>query len=342
MPRPGFTLCVCPDGRLLKDHIHKALSVSTPDTPQAPSAMDSLTETALPASAALPWERFTYWGDEELPPLFWEHLTLQGLFGTPRALTVRNAHNLPAAVWKRLSAALGRPNAHCWPFFCLEVPWEKGQPKIPAHISKLACVHFADTQGWIWRQSGLDERSLRRYIQSRAQELHLTFAAGALERLCEGVPADATAVENELQKLHLAANGKAVSVELASTAGHVPDFNIFAFIRLIQQGNIAGAWAEVRRGQKDGDGLLFPFLGLLVREARLLWQVHAGEAVRLHPSDAQNKKMLAKRLGQDGIIRLFDAIVRAEWDVKTGQRQPDQTLEALVADLTLLFSPKRG
>ncbi|MEG2172483.1 MAG: DNA polymerase III subunit delta [Desulfovibrionaceae bacterium] len=321
MARPGFTLCVCPDGRLTKDYIHKTLT--------------------SPDGTSPPWERFTYWGDEELPPLFWEHLTLQGLFGTPRALTIRNAHSLPAATWKRLSTALARPNAHCWPFFCLEVAWEKGQPKLPAHIAKLPCVHFADKQGWIWRQAGLDERTVRRHVQNRAQALHMSFAAGALDRLCAGLPPDANAVENELQKLSLAAGDGPVSVEMASSAGHVPDFNIFGFIRLIQAGNVAGAWAEVRRGQRDGDGLLFPFLGLLVREARLLWQVHMGEAVRMHPNDAQNKKLLAQRLGQSGIIRLFDAIVRAEWDVKSGQRQPDQTLEALVADLILLFSPQR-
>lgn len=322
MARPGFSLCVCPDGRLTKEYIATTLAQSAPDGTAA-------------------WERFTYWGDEELPPLFWEHLTLQGLFGTPRALTIRNAHSLPAATWKRLSTALGRPNPHCWPFFCLEVPWEKGQPKLPVHLIKLPCMHFADKQGWIWRQAGLDERGIRRYVQTRAKELGLAFASGALERLCEGVPPDATAVENELQKLVLVADGQAVTVDMASTAGHVPDFNIFAFIRLIQSGNVTGAWAEVRRGQKDGDGLLFPFLGLLVREARMLWQISVGEPVRLHPNDAQSKKQLAKNLGQQGIIRLFDAIMRAEWDVKTGQRQVDQALEALVADLIVLFSPPR-
>lgn len=340
MARPGFTLCVCPDGRLTKEYIHATLA--GPAASGSPSSTE-LGGAGAAAKAVAPstWEPFTYWGDEELPPLFWEHLTLQGLFGTPRALTVRNAHLLPAATWKRLSTALGRPNAHCWPFFCLEVTWEKGQPKIPAHILKLPCVAFADKQGWIWRQPGLDERSLKRYIQNRAQSLGLTFAPGALDRLCQGVPPDATAVENELQKLCLATAGRPVTPEMASTAAHVPDFNIFAFIRLIQNGNVPAAWEEVRRGQKDGDGLLFPFLGLLLREARILWQVHMGEAVRLHPNDAQAKKQLAQSLRQEGIIRLFDLIVRAEWAVKTGERQPDQALEALVADLLLLFRPSR-
>ncbi len=319
MAQPGFYFCVCPDGRLIKEHIETCLA-------------------ALPDHGA-GWERHTYWGDEELPPQFWEQLTLQGLFGTSRVVLVRNAQNIPAAVWKRLSAALGAPNPQCLPMFCLEVAWEKNQPKIPAHIAKLRCLAFADKQKWIWRSPGLDERSLKKHVQTRAQALGLTFAPGALEVLCAGVPPDANAVENELQKLTLAAGSGPVTQEMAASAGYVPEFNIFAFIRMIQAGNVPGAWQEVRRGQKDGDGLLFPFLGMLLREARLLWQIHAGENVRLHPSDAAAKQQLAARLGHQGLTRLFDLILRAELHVKSGERQPDQTLEALIADLIRLFRP---
>lgn len=319
MAQPGFYFCICPDGHLIREHINACLA-------------------ALPHGGA-GWERHTYWGDEELPPRFWEQLTLQGLFGTSRVVVVRNAQNIPAVVWKRLSAALGTPNPQCLPVLCLEVAWEKNQPKIPAHIAKLRCLAFADKQKWVWRSPGLDERSLKNHVRTRAAASGLTFGPGALEALCAGVPPDAGAVENELRKLSLAAGSGPITREMASSAGYVPEFNIFAFIRMVQAGNVPGAWEEVRRGQKDGDGLLFPFLGLLLREARLLWQIHAGENVRLHPSEASVKQQLASRLGHRGLTRLFDLILRAEWHVKSGERQPDQALEALIADLMRLFRP---
>ena len=95
--RPGFSFCICPDGKLLRQQVEELLG-------------------AHPDEGA---ERHVFWGDDELPPKFWEILTLQGLFPTSRVLVMRNAHALTADVWKRLSAALSRPNPQTWPLFCL-------------------------------------------------------------------------------------------------------------------------------------------------------------------------------------------------------------------------------
>lgn len=316
--RPGFTFCICPDGQLIREHIAALLDASQPADGKA-------------------WERHVFWGDEEPGPQFWEQLTLQGLFGTPRAVIIRNAQNMPAATWKRISAALGTPNPQCWPFLCLEVPWEKGQPKVPAAIGKLRCLSFADSRGWVWRSAGLDEHAMRAYVRRRAQELGIVFARGALEQLCAALPCDAAAIEQELAKLALF-HGEPVTAEMAASAGHAPEFNIFHFMRLLQSGNAAGAWEQVTCGQRHDDGLLFPFLGLLAREARILWQLLAGERVRLHPADAAQKQALARRLGTRGLSRLFELIMLAEWQVKSGERSPAQALDALVGELTILFS----
>lgn len=121
---------------------------------------------------------------------------------------MRNAHALTADVWKRLSAALSRPNPQTWPLFCLEVAWEKGQPKIPAHIAKLPCFTFADAKGWIWRSPGLEPRSLRRHIQIRSKALGLDLEPGCVDILAETLLPDAAAVDAELSKLQLLAGGK--------------------------------------------------------------------------------------------------------------------------------------
>ena len=283
MPRPGFSFLVCPDSRLLQARLEALVSA------QGDSGR---------------WERHVHWGDEEPSPRFWEQLTLQGLFGTPRLLVVRQAHLWPAAVWKKISAALARPSEQCWPFFCLEVAWEKGQPKIPAHIAKLRCLGFADQQGWIWRSEGLSERSIKKYVRDRAQALGIPFEADAFEQFCTSVPPDAQAVENELEKLLLlrpADDGQAmpwsVTTDMLATSSWAPECNIFACIRHMEAGNLAAVWKELARGRKDVEGLLFPLLSLLARESRQLWQACAGEKVRFHPSEANAKQQLARRLG---------------------------------------------
>lgn len=318
MKRPGFTLCVCPDAGLIKEYVASQLKQT-------------------PTGTAAPWERHTFWGDEELSTRFWEHLTLQGLFGVPRALVLRQAQNIPAAVWKRISAALASPNAQSWLFLCLEVAWEKGQPKIPTPIAKLGCVAFADKQGWVWRMPGMDERALRKYAQSNAKALGLRFAEGAVEAVCASTPPDATAIDRELLKLFLAAPDGLVTPAMTGSGGYIPESNIFAFIRYIQAGHFPALWRDIQRGMRDSDGLLFPLLGLLHREARLLWQVRAGEAVRLHPQEATAKQHMAARLDFAGIAKLIDLIMRAEWQLKAGERSQEQALEALVADLVRLF-----
>ena len=92
---------------------------------------------------------------------------------------------LTADVWKRLSAALSRPNPQNMALFCLEVAWEKGQPKIPAHIAKLPCFTFADAKGWIWRSPGLEPRSLPPPHPDTFKALGLDLEPGCVDILAE-------------------------------------------------------------------------------------------------------------------------------------------------------------
>ena len=318
MTRTGFSFCICPDGRLLREHV--------------------AAELAAQDAAGGAWQRHVYWGDEELPPAFWEHMNLPGLLPVRRALVIRRAHALPAAVWKRISGALASPKDFCWPFFCLEVAWERGQAKVPAHVATLKCLAYAESQGWVWRHAGLDERSLRAFVQKELKARRLRFAPGALDLLCAGLIPDASAVAAELDKLELAAPDGSVSAELAAQAAHVPAFDIFRFLRFMQGGRVRDAWTEVLRARQENEGLLFPLLGLLIREARMMWQLLQGESVRVHPAALDAKRKLASRLGRDGLTRLFNLLFLADLSVKSGERQPEQALDALVADISLLLA----
>jgi DNA polymerase-3 subunit delta len=205
-------------------------------------------------------------------------------------------------------------------------------------VAKLKCFVHADSRGWIWRHAGLDDKALRSFVQKESKARKLRFAQGALELLCAGLIPDASAVAAELDKLALAAADGHVSVELAAQAAHVPAFDIFRFLRLIQGGRVQTAWADVLRARRANEGLLFPLLGLLIREARLLWQILHGESVRAYPAELSAKRKLASRLGDDGLTRLFRLLFLADLAVKSGARQPEQALDALVADLSLLLA----
>lgn len=318
MDVPGFYFCLCPDSTLAREHV------------------DALLERS--GTGGREREIHTFWADEGLDGRFWEALTMQGLTDRPRVLLIRGAQNLAADIWKKLSVSLATPRSDTLPIFFLESPWEKGQPKLPAHVAKLRCLEFADKKGWTWRSPGLDARALRKHIQQRAAALGVRLAPDALDALCAVVTPDAAAVRGVLEQLALASADGVVSVDLVRhMAENTPEVVIFEFIRHLQTGNVAEVWKTLLREGDGGESLLFPLLALLAREARLLWQVQAGENVWLPQQAAGLKRALAARLGTAGLPVLFEALMEAEWAVKSGRRQPLQAMEELVASLTLLF-----
>ena len=315
----------------MRDQVHALLGAHPPEG------------TALGGTAPA-WERHSYWGDEPLPDAFWEALTLGGLFSIPKALVVHNAQNLPADTWKRLSAALAQARDHSWPLFCLSVDFERGKPKIPAHLAKLPCFLFAEKKGWLWTSPGLDARSQAAFVRSEAKRLGLALSPAILESLVRRLPMDATAIGTEMEKLALAAapDGSLPASALAMLE-YEPDMDIFALMRALQQGNTPTAvWKQVLASQQGADSLTFSFLAMLAREARQLWQLLAGEPVRLPPQVLSAKENLARSLGFGGIARIWRLALEADKGIKSGERNPDQAMERLIAVLFVLFAPQRN
>ncbi len=329
--RPGFFFCVGPDSTLLKSHI-AALLKQYPPKARASGGL-------LGGAPQKGWESLTFWGDEELPDKFWEELTLQGLFASPKALVVRNAHNLTADIWKKLSLALGSPNETAWPMFCLEVDFERGKAKIPAHILKLQCWEFAEKRKWIQSFPPLDAKGKQLFARKEADALGLDFAPGAFEAVCAVLPSDATAIRMELEKLYLAVPpGKPLAPEQAALVNDRRDLDIFAFLRALQSGhNPEQVWAKAMKDSSEGESGIFYFLSMLLREARLMWQILAGEDVFLTQGAASAKSGMAKTLGFPGLARIWDLALAAEKGIKSGERSPEQAQEKLLAELFTLF-----
>lgn len=321
MEIPGFYFCLCPDSTLAREHV---------------------ADLRLQwAQSGIVMESQIFWADDGLDDRFWEALTVQGLTRTPKILLVRGAQGLSAEIWRQLSSTLASPRPGILAVFFMEGAWEKGQPKLPAHISKLRCLEFAEKKNWTWRAPGLEPRTMRRHIQTKVKAMGLSLAPGVLEELCGALAPDAAGVHNVLEQLALASRDGAVDAALVrQMTAHTPEVIIFDFIRHLQTGNTAKVWKTLLSEGDGGESMLFPLLALLAREARLLWQVQAGENVYLPQHIAGAKRALATKLGTGGLGRVFRVLMEAEWAVKSGRRQPLQALEELVAELTHVFRPE--
>lgn len=320
MARQAYTFLVCPDAELLRRKVGESA---------AAAGLDKA-------------ERKVFWGDEAepLPGPFWEALTIKSLFSTPKLLVVRRAQALKAEAWDRLDQALRAVSPDVSVFLCLEGAWDKKAP-IPAVLSKRPLWQHAEKSGWVWQHRGLDARTLKAYVAEWAGREALTLDKGALEALVKVLPLDAAALRLELDKIALAAAGdRTVRVAHAELVDVSEDLDLFGLMDALSKGAPpATVWRQVLGERADPEGLLFPMIGALAREARLLSLLLSGEEdkARVHPYVKQLKTPLARRLGPSGIARLFDLALEADLAVKTGERKADQAVETLVAALAQTF-----
>ncbi|MBG0777138.1 MAG: DNA polymerase III subunit delta [Desulfovibrionaceae bacterium] len=326
MPRPGFNFLVCPDAELVKRR-EAALMAEHP-----------------PADGA--WERHVFWADEGLGARFWETLTLQSLMGASRALVVRNAQSLNPSDWDKLSAPLARSNGQAWPFFCLEGPFERRGPKLPKALTKQKFWEFAQKRGWVWQSAGLTEQGILEMVRAWASARSLAMAPGAPEALAAVLPADASAIARELDKVALAVEpGAELLPDHAALVSFTPDMDIFAFLGALEKGAApVDVWRKVLDSQLSSDDMIFPFLANLARETRIMWRLLAGDAsdVRLPPFVIQAKTATARRLGWAGLARMWELMLAADLGIKSGERTPEQSLELLVGGLAGIFGHGAG
>lgn len=332
MKRPGFTICIGPDSVLLKDCIDRELGAFPP-----PASGSGMTGAQPPN-----WEKSVFWGEEPLPADFWEKLTLQGLFSRPRAIILRHAQNITADSLKKISAALARGSEQTWPFICFEVPFEKGKPKIPAHVAKLKFYEFARKNGWAKDIPALDQRGIAAFAAKEAARLGLQLSPGEVERLAHALPPDAGAIRLELGKIALASTDGKLPPDAFDLLNFEPEMDIFAFLQALQGARKPeDVWGQyLKDSENSSDAGLFGFLWALLREGRLMWQLLAGEQVYLPGNVAASKGALARTLGYGGLARIWDMALAADKGVKTGERSPHQAFEILIADLFRLFRRK--
>jgi DNA polymerase-3 subunit delta len=323
MSHPPYTLFLCPDSRLLRNRL------------------DSLATAHVGAN---PWQRHVFWGDEGLSPSFWEHLTLQGLFFTPKFLIVRNAQNIPVETLRMLSPFLeglaGTDSSLVWPAICFEVAFEREKAKTPNHIQKLPFYLLAEKRGWIETIPPLTPQSFPAFLREEAARAGLILSAANIAALSRALPPDAAHASSELAKLALTADasGRPTPDALAEL-GAAQEIGIFELIRLLQQrANTPAVWRKILEDRLGGENSIFAFISLLLREGRILWQILSGNPPSLSPQTMAGKKNIARSLGFAGLARIWELALIADKGIKTGERSPEQAFEMLAADLFLLFA----
>lgn len=316
MSTAPFSFLISPDSYLLRTHI-----------------------TTLTQDNSHDVKVHTFWGDDGLSDVFWEHLTLQSLFVQSKILVVRNAHVIPAATLKELSNALSRASSSVTTLICLEVTFERGKPKIPAHILKLPCFVHAQKKGWITTISALTENSMPQFLQQETKKHNVNISASMIGRLVRLLPLDAARAGSELEKLALTADEQGnIPEDAISLIEESSESTIFDVLRLLQTGkNAPLVWSAMKDAK--GESLIFSFLAVLVREARTLWQLLIGEQPALPPQVVSLKRVQAQSLGFHGVAKLWAIALDADKGIKSGEKSPEQAFEILAAELFTLFQP---
>ena len=318
MNRPGFSFLACPDPEIIRDRVDRLL-----------------------AESGSGFAKAVFWGDEELGNPFWSALTVASLFSGRRAVVLRRAEACPPEFWPKLSAALRGFNDSVWPFFCLEGPFDRKGPKLPKGLADQPYFKVAEKRGWVFVSPGLTRRDMGPRLSDWAGSRGLAFDPGVAQTLADALPLDLARADNELAKLELALGDRTVitAPDAAALSRH-EGMDGFAFLDALASGrDPAAVWREIGEKQLAGEEMVFPFLGLLLYEARTMWRIAAGEAgdIRLPPFVLQKKQAMARRLGAAGLARIFEAAFTAEAGIKSGARRPDQAMEYLTAELFRLF-----
>lgn len=325
--RPGFSFLLCPDPELIRLEI------------------EALVEQYGNGQT---YERRVHWADEDLTDAFWQDITIPDLMGAPRLVVVRRAQAFLKEGWQKLTSALSSFNAQIWPIFCVESgPDKKGQMKPPAMLVKQKYWPVAEKRGWVWSNPGLNHATMGQFIMDFAARHSLSIDQSTVRALADVLPTDAVGAGNELQKLLLAAgDAQKILPEHVGLVSHQADMDVFAFISSIIDGREPEkVWKKVFDNQlaPSQDNIFFAFLALIAREARILWELAAGEAPStwVRRSDIPKKTTLAKRLGPQRISHMWDLVLEAEYGVKTGKRTPEQAFEAIVGGLFALLQPRK-
>ncbi|GAB6888354.1 DNA polymerase III subunit delta [Desulfothermus okinawensis JCM 13304] len=319
--RPGYFFCICPDFEVTYEFIDSTLN-------------------RFPGK----WEQKIIWGDENVTTPFFEYLMTSPLTNVNLAVILRHAEKLPQNFWDKLSNFLNRFNPQVCPFICIESQWNRGSPPNLKFLKNKKYYKFAQKKKWIFMHQGVSNDFILSYLKKWSTAHGITLSKDVIFALMEILPGNQnknelglSAIKNELQKL-VALNKKQIELKDLSVISPSFEFNVFDLINSIEGiSNRKKVWSIILKNSINSQGDIIPIIKLLLREAKMLWQLLKGEPVFL-PYSVKGKKMsLANKLGEKKIIDMYNVVLNAELNLKTSNTNPKIVLENLVATLQNFF-----
>ncbi len=321
--REGFFFCICPDSEIIKDFIDNRIS-------------------SLPGN----WKKKVLWGDEEITSEFLRVFQNSSLLGENIYLVLRKAELAPMEFWDALSPLLKRFNPDVFPFFCVESDWKKGKPSIPEAISKKKYYLFAKKKKWIFLHEGVTPAFTSQYVRQWAKKRSLTIPPETLHYMLEIFPPYLAGIKKELEKLEVQLKEKNIlepsDMEVISPFLKQNTFEIINTIESWEPSSTQKLISLINQANYTSREEILPFLHLLFREARILWKIYWGEKTPL-PNWVVNKKIpIARRLGKEGLQKIWNILVEAEISLKSSHLSPSEKFYHMVMELHRLFlSPSK-
>ncbi|MGC8872974.1 MAG: DNA polymerase III subunit delta [Chloroflexia bacterium] len=189
------------------------------------------------------------------------------------------------------------------------------------------------------------ERELPSWIARRVRGEGAEITPAACELLATVAGRDTGVLLREIEKLvtHVGPQGRIDERIVAELASEARLSNIFALVDALGQRRRARALVELRRLLQAGEHPL-GILAMVTRQFRLLWQLKG------LPADSQRTEEVARTLRvprflverlleqarlfrQEELRSIYQRLVEADREIKTGQRDGEVVLELLVVEV---------
>lgn len=313
--KPNFLLCFCPDLELINYHLQKIC-----------------TQFALSN-----WQKKTFWADEKLEENFWSVFTSATLFGPGQIVWIRKAEHLDLSFWEEAKKYLLAKRSSTLAVFCFEKEWKGASYPFPKWFVKHPVYQLAKQKKWFFSSPGLNEKTKKELVLDKLKQDKKSIAPPTLNTLLKILPNQTYALFQELEKIILA-NSQEIRPESFSLLTVFSEENIFELFKNLLNKNYLNFWQKIMQEEGKSTSLLFPLLGLLSREAKVLWLLYNDQdsQISLPPYLKQEKKFLAKKLGLTKIANILDLALDCEYKVKSGQNSPEEALSYLFLNLSRL------